>query len=80
MRRRGTYLICDACTRAIFVKNLDGCKRGGWKRVAKYSADICPDCVARKARIEREQGIEVSWDDVILSRRVKSYEEKVTVS
>lgn len=80
MRRRGTYLICDACTRTVFLKNLDGYSASGWKRVAKYKADICPKCVAKKVRIEKEQGIKVSWDDVVLSRRVKNFEEKVTVS
>lgn len=64
MRRRGTWLTCDIClTSSVFVKNLDGYEKSGWKYIRRTKMDICPRCVRAKAEFEKRHSTKLTWDD-----------------
>ena len=57
-------LICDICHGSIFLKNLKLCFRGGWKFVEKGKLDICPACMARKAKYENRHHTKLTWNEL----------------
>ena len=66
MRRRGTFVICEACGRDMFLKTLKGYPgKLGWKYVRKLKADICPACLVRKEQREKRYGRKIDWEEMV---------------